>query len=425
MPPTPLTLSSLTRSRSLNRPRGALNATVTESPESPRHYFSRFRNYTGASSQEPCAKRALIVSIEYRDGQTFADGRSMGLPGCHADAADVLELLRTNGEYLAQDIQILADVPGLPSSQKPTRENIIRGLRWLASGCLAGDRRFFHYAGHGTQVEDLDGDEEDGFDEAIQPLDWSTKYRRGNDGLIIDDDFRELLVDRLPRGSTLTALVDCCHSGTILDMEQETSPKLSRLPMPRGSVPSIPSKAIYALTLKLKWPKCREGVCPVGNILELPELARVKDSDEPVSPGADRGPITASEYVVLEKKSVESPTKRTYLPIVANVVCWSACLDSQLAWSQPQEVSDDRGVLTSAFTTGMRGAAANYNAMPGAFNTEKRDATYAELFDYILIQERTAYEERKNFESIAQFYQDPQLWISASMGDIMDRPVII
>lgn len=36
----------------------------------------------------------LQVSIEYLDGQTFADGRSMMLPGCHADAADVLELLR-------------------------------------------------------------------------------------------------------------------------------------------------------------------------------------------------------------------------------------------------------------------------------------------------------------------------------------------
>jgi len=222
-------------------------------------------------------------------------------------------------------------------------------------------------------------------------------------------EFRDLLVDRLPRGATLTALVDCCHSGTILDMEQETQPKLSRVPMARGSVPSVPLNAMSALTLKLKWPKCREGLRPVGNILELPELAKVKDSDEPVSPGAARGPVNASEYMVLEKKSVESPTKRTYLPIVANVVCWSACLDSQLAWSQPQEISDDRGVLTSAFTTGMRGAAANYKAMPGGFNTDSRDPTYADLFDYILAQERAAYEERKNFESIAQFYQDPQV----------------
>lgn len=113
MPPAPLTLSALARSRSLNRPRGAITSTVTESQEIPRHYFSQFRPFTGAKSKEPCAKRALIVSkpfirvesnnlsikklqvsIEYLDGQTFSDGRSMKLSGCHSDAADILELLR-------------------------------------------------------------------------------------------------------------------------------------------------------------------------------------------------------------------------------------------------------------------------------------------------------------------------------------------
>ncbi|KAF8596763.1 hypothetical protein BDV93DRAFT_49915 [Ceratobasidium sp. AG-I] len=227
-----------------------------------------FQPYTGASSNEPCAKRALIVSIEYLDGQTFADGRSMNLLGCHADAADVLELLLgVKGEYAPQDIRILADLPGLPSSQKPTRENIICGLRWLASCCLAGDRRFFHYTGHGTQVFDLDRDEEDEFNEAIQPLDWSTKYRRGDDGLIIDDEFRQLLVDCLPKGSTLTALVDCCYVGTILDMERETLAKLPQLPKTRHSVPSTPSKTISALTLKIGRTKYRGGASPLGNFL--------------------------------------------------------------------------------------------------------------------------------------------------------------
>jgi hypothetical protein len=40
-----------------------------------------------------------------------------------------------------------------------------------------------------------------------------------------------------------------------------------------------------------------------------------------VSPGAQRGPVSLSEYVVLEKKNVESPIKRRmYMPIVSNVV---------------------------------------------------------------------------------------------------------
>ncbi|QRV99538.1 ICE-like protease (caspase) p20 domain protein [Ceratobasidium sp. AG-Ba] len=426
MPP-PLSLSSLARSRSLNRPRGRPSSVISQTPTEST-FWSHFQYFNGQESELPCPKRALIVAIEYLDGQSFPDERPMHLPGCHADANDIRELLMEKGGYNQKDIRILADVPGLPDSQRPTRDNITESMNWLSMGCRAGDYRFFHYAGHGTQAEDQDGDEEDGLDEGDHE----------DKGLIIDDEFRDLLVDPLPANSTLTAVIDCCHSGTILDMEQETKAQArsgSRPPVARGSTSSLPSR-IPSIILKLKWPRCREGVSyPVGNILELPELAKVKDSEEPVSPGAERGPITASEFAVLEKKNVESPSKRrVYVPIVANVVCWSACLDNQLAWSRPPGDEDlepgrityDRGVLTAGFTTGLRGAAANYNGMPGGFNTEHRNATYAELFDYILAQERQAYEERQNYSiEMARLYQDPQLWISASMGDIMDRPVVI
>ncbi|KAG8762349.1 hypothetical protein FRC11_009737 [Ceratobasidium sp. 423] len=431
MPPS-LSLGSLIRTPSLNRhSRGRPTSTTSESLPFPSEWL-HFAQYTGEKSTLPCEKRALIVGIEYLEGEQFDDGTPMYLAGCHADANDVLDLLRKNGEYPQRDIRILADVPGLPDNQRPTRENIIKGLLWLSEGCRASDRRFFHYAGHGTQVQDKDGDEEDGYDEgerkhfaptqtssrsrercaAIQPVDWATKYQYGDEGLIIDDEFRDFLVDPLPSNSTLTALVDCCHSGTILDMEQETravpSKSQSLGPMPRGVVSSVPSKP--SLILKMRFCRSADGsILPVGNILELPELANVKSSDEPITPGAERGPIAASEPVVLEMKNIESPIrKRIYKPIVANVVCWSACLDSQLAWNKPEEIND-RGVLTSAFTSGMRGAAAKYNAMPGAFHPEQRAATYAELFDYIREQERLAYTERKDrYEETHLLYQDPQ-----------------
>ncbi|CAE6399128.1 unnamed protein product [Rhizoctonia solani] len=413
--PLSLSLSSFARTPSLNRhSRGRPNSTTSETI-GPFSEWLCFAQYTGEKSTLPCEKRALVVGIEYFEGQLFEDGTPMYLAGCHADANDILDLLR-NGEYTNRDIRVLADVPGLPDSQRPTRENIINGLLWLSEGCRSGDRRFFHYAGHGTQVQDKDGDEEDGYDEAIQPVDWATKYQHGDEGLIIDDELRDFLVDPLPSNSTLTAVVDCCHSGTILDMEQETRAVPTRSQtlgsMARGVVPSRPS-----LILKMRFCRSAGGsILPVGNILELPELANVKNSDEPVTPGAERGAISASDSVVLEMKNIEGPIKkRIYKPIVANVVgprfffvrmdtdlghrllwnsgsfidfsignqvCWSACLDSQLAWNKPEEIND-RGVLTSAFTTGLRGAAAKYNAMPGGFHPEQRVATYAELFDYI------------------------------------------
>ncbi|KAG8691264.1 cytochrome c oxidase subunit 1 [Ceratobasidium sp. 394] len=72
------------------------------------------------------------------------------------------------------------------------------------------------------QVKDKNGDEKDGYDEGIIPCDWSTQC---NVDIIIDDDLRKFLVEPLPKGANLTALFDCCHSGTILDMDQETNPQ--------------------------------------------------------------------------------------------------------------------------------------------------------------------------------------------------------
>ncbi|RKP22239.1 peptidase C14, caspase domain-containing protein [Syncephalis pseudoplumigaleata] len=58
----------------------------------------------------------------------------------------------------------------------------------------------------------LDGDEKDGQDETIVPLDYEKA------GMIVDDDLHELLVRPLKPGVRLTAVFDCCHSGTVLDL---------------------------------------------------------------------------------------------------------------------------------------------------------------------------------------------------------------
>ena len=75
-----------------------------------------------------------------------------------------------------------------------------------------GDCLFFHFSGHGGQVRDHSGDEADGYDETIVPCD----YKRA--GQITDDELFKILVKDLPEGCKLTAVMDCCHSGTGLDL---------------------------------------------------------------------------------------------------------------------------------------------------------------------------------------------------------------
>lgn len=59
---------------------------------------------------------------------------------------------------------------------QPTRANIIRELEWLMYLAQSGDSLFFLFSGHGGQQEDQNGDEEDGMDETILPVD----YRKGS-----------------------------------------------------------------------------------------------------------------------------------------------------------------------------------------------------------------------------------------------------
>jgi hypothetical protein len=56
------------------------------------------------------------------------------------------------------------------------------------------------------------GDEEDGYDETLIPLDFKQH------GQIRDDDLLRILVRPMKEGVTMTCLMDCCHSGTVLDL---------------------------------------------------------------------------------------------------------------------------------------------------------------------------------------------------------------
>ena len=87
------------------------------------------------------------------------------------------------------------------------RATLDRELNRLVDECRSGDVIVFQYAGHGTQVPDLNGDEDDAIDEALCPVDFASG------ALYIDDDIAGLFA-RIPDGVNMTCFMDCCHSGT-------------------------------------------------------------------------------------------------------------------------------------------------------------------------------------------------------------------
>eukprot|EP00760_Papus_ankaliazontas_P009379 PhM_4_TR14060/c0_g1_i1/m.9976 len=148
-------------------------------------------------------RRALIIGVTYR-------GMPEQLDSCTNDARAMHAFLKSRGFQGHEITMLVEDAPH--ADLQPTRANIIQALQWLVRGAAPGDSLFFYFAGHGMQVPDLDGDEDDGLDETVLPMDFKAA------GHISDDDLFAMIVRPLPPGCRLTAVMDCCHSGTGLDL---------------------------------------------------------------------------------------------------------------------------------------------------------------------------------------------------------------
>lgn len=109
------------------------------------------------------------------------------------------------------------DVRTLVNSQA-TKSGIVAAFRQLSSQCTVGDMVYIHFSGHGQLVTDVNGDEEDGWDEAWIPYDAFKKYCKEDKGEkhLVDDEINVLLTaikNKIGEQGKLLVVVDACHSG--------------------------------------------------------------------------------------------------------------------------------------------------------------------------------------------------------------------
>jgi hypothetical protein len=83
-------------------------------------------------------------------------------------------------------------------------------MDWLVSE--PGTCNFLHYSGHGGQVRDPTGNHPSGVLDTICPVDFRER------GQINSDTLHQHLVSQLPPNSTLFVILDCCHSGSALEL---------------------------------------------------------------------------------------------------------------------------------------------------------------------------------------------------------------
>jgi len=154
-------------------------------------------------------KRTTPSNIALQFGLLYRD-TEYALEGCINDLKNVhKEFLHQNGFHHDNTILVTDD-----TKVTPTKRTMESSLKQFVSNAINGDRLFLQYSGHGTSVKDKSRDEDDGFDEAICPLDG---------GVIIDDWMYFNVVRALERtpGASLFVLIDACHSGTCLDLQHQ------------------------------------------------------------------------------------------------------------------------------------------------------------------------------------------------------------
>jgi len=271
----------------------------------------------GLASVAAAADRALIVGIG-----TYANlPEKMFLEGPKNDVPLIERLLKEKLGYPADSIRVLRD-------QDASRAAILASIDdWLVNGTQPGDRVYFYFSGHGLQVKDVSGDEEDGLDEALSTYDIAA-----GDGdwtnVILDDEIDAMLAKLKDRAVTI--VIDACHSGTIsrsLSTEVAKAMESARfLPRPHAK----PADAVKTRGLRID-----------VAVVDKPEVAR--------------------------QNGVEA---------------WSAASSYQVAWDDTRLPPEERhGVFTLSYVNGHETAAADSNGNGIVSN--------AELLEYVKKQSQS------------------------------------
>lgn len=105
-------------------------------------------------------------------------------------------------------------------NEQATFDNITNRLTLFTEKTKKGDIVYLHFSTHGQPVEDLNGDEEDGWDEAIVPIDAFKMYKKGTyegEKHLIDDRINQYvkkLREKIGNTGFLYVVIDACHAGT-------------------------------------------------------------------------------------------------------------------------------------------------------------------------------------------------------------------
>ena len=161
-------------------------------------------------------RRALLVGISDYPTNKMVREASWGTIHGTNDIKLIRNTLKTQGFKITT-----------LSNSNATASKIRKALNILQSEAKAGDSIYIHFSCHGQPVEDLNGDEQDGWDEALVPYDaWKMPIKGIYEGKnhIIDDELNVIIgIIRKKVGASgfVYIVIDACHAGGIDRGEEE------------------------------------------------------------------------------------------------------------------------------------------------------------------------------------------------------------
>ena len=147
-----------------------------------------------------CKSYALIIGIN-----AYAPPNE--LSWCVNDANGIKNALINNGWDQSQIIMLL--------DSNATKENIVNNLENIISKATSNDYILVFYSGHGALVPDTNGDEVDGYDEAIVPQDGYLDADGTPHNLIIDDELGDIFSKSKTQKGVF--IFDSCFSGGFIN----------------------------------------------------------------------------------------------------------------------------------------------------------------------------------------------------------------
>ncbi|MEE9588921.1 MAG: caspase family protein [Hyphomicrobiaceae bacterium] len=155
----------------------------------------------------------LMVGIDQYEAE-------QNLQGAVADAKDIADALEFQG---AREVVVLLN-------EKATYDRVAATLASLIDKARPGDTLVFSYSGHGTQMDNVEGDdnEKDGRDELWVLGGFNQRGGRGE--FILDDGLHDWLRQAAARKLNVILVSDSCHSGTLTrSIDKRACPLPSRL----------------------------------------------------------------------------------------------------------------------------------------------------------------------------------------------------